>query len=639
MYRLSARFILLCLIFANLCAGRARANNSLPLMLNAPTDAPKKHALLVGVSEYERGKAGEEWWNLNSGPDVEAMHKVLVEKFGFKESEIKILRTKQETTHKSIVDNFRSFIIEQTQPGDIVYFHYSGHGGQVPDTNTPDNPLVGDELDGFDECLIPSDYVSKNDGSNNLRDDELGNLLDELKKKRPANVTLSFDSCFSGTITRGGRHKARDQKWEGPQPSTPATPPKNSVVEKGSGGLLKRGEAVASGYVLITATRNNQVDTETNDENGQEMGPLSYALSRAFSKAGPQTTYRDIFESVNETMNRMSNDQNPQLEGDMDKLLMNGTALPPQPYIPISVDAKGKITLQAGEVQGMTSVSRLALFSNETKDFKSAQPKAEAEIIKLDLTSATLKLIDESIAKGAKPQDLQAARAVETSHQYGDNRLKVYIHNPESLDQAKETAAKLNALPLINTATSAKDLWDVRLCAGQCPDQKPSPTDSKNTGPETIVLQRQDGSLIAAIPAGPSQLEKIRDALDGESRWRFVNTLANKDPVSKIQIALRLVPVEVQLNDAGEIVKWMGNREAKMTDGGQFELAEDDYVNIELKNDGEKDAFVTVLDLLNDGTIRPIWPYPGIKVQENRIPADKKWHRLPQSPYTFRTDC
>jgi hypothetical protein len=82
----------------------------------------------------------------------------------------------------------------------------------------------------------------------------------------------------------------------------------------------------------------------------------------------------------------------------------------------------------------------------------------------------------------------------------------------------KETAAKLNSLPLINMATSAKDLWDVRLCAGQCLDQKTSPTDSKNTGPQTIVLQRQDGSLLADIPAGPGQLEEIRNALDGESR-------------------------------------------------------------------------------------------------------------------------
>ena len=90
------------------------------------------------------------------------------------------------------VDAFREFLIKPTTKGDIVFFHYSGHGQQIPDDN-------GDEIDAYDESLVPSDYVSQKDGSKNIRDDEIGQLLDELKAKEPANVTISLDSCFSGT--------------------------------------------------------------------------------------------------------------------------------------------------------------------------------------------------------------------------------------------------------------------------------------------------------------------------------------------------------------------------------------------------------------------------------------------------------
>ncbi|MBU2266440.1 MAG: hypothetical protein KJ977_05305, partial [Candidatus Omnitrophica bacterium] len=73
----------------------------------------------------------------------------------------------------------------------------------------------GDELDGLDESLVPSDYVSKRDGSRNIRDDEIARLLEDLSEKHPGNVTLTFDCCYSGTATRAGRMLVRGQSWPG----------------------------------------------------------------------------------------------------------------------------------------------------------------------------------------------------------------------------------------------------------------------------------------------------------------------------------------------------------------------------------------------------------------------------------------
>jgi len=60
-------------------------------------------------------------------------------------------------------------------------------------------------------------------------------------------------------------------------------------------------------------------------------------------------------------------------------------------------------------------------------------------------------------------------------------------------------------------------------------------------------------------------------------------------------------------------------------------------VVLELRNTGYLDAYVTVLDLRGEGEIGPLWPYPGLRVQDNRILADGKWVRIP-APFVFRID-
>ena len=73
----------------------------------------------------------------------------------------------------------------------------------------------GDEIDGYDESLVPYDAPMNYqkgvyEGENHLIDDEFGVLLSELREKvGPAgNVLTIIDACYSGTITRG-KHSNR----------------------------------------------------------------------------------------------------------------------------------------------------------------------------------------------------------------------------------------------------------------------------------------------------------------------------------------------------------------------------------------------------------------------------------------------
>jgi metacaspase-1 len=53
-------------------------------------------------------------------------------------------------TKHMIMEGFRK-LVEISEPGDVVFVSFSGHGGQMVDTS-------GDEDDGFDEILIPVDF-------------------------------------------------------------------------------------------------------------------------------------------------------------------------------------------------------------------------------------------------------------------------------------------------------------------------------------------------------------------------------------------------------------------------------------------------------------------------------------------------
>ena len=252
------------------------------LAVHVRADEPARRALLVGIAQYSRGQTGSLWHDLHGDRDVQAVREVLISRFGFEPDCIRVLTTPAETTHAAIVQAFRTFLIEPTGPGDTVYFHFSGHGHRVEDQD-------GDEVDGWDETLVPSDRRTGRE-PNEITDDEISGLLAELRQREPANVTLVFDCCHSGSVTRGPNICFRGL---GPQDAPLARAPAGGAPE-GAGGMLARGEADELGYVAVFAARHDQQAQETRNDSGESMGLLTYAWISTLLEAGPQTTYRDL---------------------------------------------------------------------------------------------------------------------------------------------------------------------------------------------------------------------------------------------------------------------------------------------------------------------------------------------------------
>jgi len=144
----------------------------------------RRRAVLIGIN-YE----GQDGQLSGCHNDANNIKNFLIEKQGFQEQDMLILLDDgrhQEPTKQNILTAFDR-IVEYSRAGDVVFIHYSGHGGRVRDTS-------GDEADGYDETLIPLDFKS----AGQILDDDLYEHL-VTKVAEGVTVVVLMDCCHSGT--------------------------------------------------------------------------------------------------------------------------------------------------------------------------------------------------------------------------------------------------------------------------------------------------------------------------------------------------------------------------------------------------------------------------------------------------------
>ncbi len=604
--------ISVCVLCAlNFCHVAQAAPTSSTKPLTATTKTPRKLALLVGISHYDRGRGEDkDWWNLDCQTDIATMKRVLESRFGFAAKDILVLEDAQ-ATKKGILDAWQHHLIDQARPGDIIVFHYSGHGQEVPDPTHR-------KMSGMHQAIIPFDYIDQSAQSGlkaDVLDDDIRDSLRRLKAKMQdkngqvqGNITVFLDSCFSGTATRGGnglpkRGRGWNPKIDGPKPLQPT---RGANVADASDWLGKD-EAVAQGYVVIAATRSDQIAQEAANDRNQPMGALTLYLTRALENATPQTTYRALFETVSAQVENAVDNQNPQMEGDADKLLFSGTARPAGKYLVVSQVNGTLVTLPTGFVQGASVGSTFNLYraGSDVNDAKNLL--ATATITSVDDFTSQAKLdIEYSKVPSA---DLVAARAIETAHNYGDNRLKAFLDGSgdwvQKLKAAQKSANEDESLSVMDDSATRQNC-DVSIV---------------QVGHQLEVQRRSDHQIVARINNDEKMFDEMRKALNAEWRWQFLNRLGNSPSTqSLLQIEMQLVPVK-GANDPTP------RSDIKPNDGNNLVFKEGDSYTLKLRNLSPVDAYVTVLDLPPDGSINPVLPPDRQPIGElNRIPADGQWH-------------
>ena len=150
-------------------------------------------ALLIGIDRY--CKLGDSAQLSGCANDVEAMAQILTDRFAFPADHVRKL-VNEMATRQSILDALES-LAAGAASGDAVVVHYSGHGSQA-------RTLDPDEVDGWDETILPHDTGRAADAPNlDIHDKEIHAWLERLTAVTD-NVTLIFDSCHSGGVTRDG---------------------------------------------------------------------------------------------------------------------------------------------------------------------------------------------------------------------------------------------------------------------------------------------------------------------------------------------------------------------------------------------------------------------------------------------------
>jgi hypothetical protein len=269
-------------------------------------------ALLVGLNAYPN-PANTLRGCIN---DVLQMSKLLQEGFGFDDAnQIRVLTDERATT-PAIKDRLR-WLLQGTAAGDVLVFHYSGHGAQVRDRH-------GDELDdGLDEIICPYDL----DWDDPFTDDD---LYDCLRGLAPGvNLTVVLDCCHSGTGLReaagAGPSATRSRCLNAPADiqhrSQPLIedlgPARRYTMTKARTELRLRRfgrRAAAAGATLLAACRSDQVSADAWID-GDFHGAFTYFLCSAAEEGKFRLTYADLLARTRELLLANRYDQVPQLEG------------------------------------------------------------------------------------------------------------------------------------------------------------------------------------------------------------------------------------------------------------------------------------------------------------------------------------
>ncbi|XP_021287156.1 metacaspase-1-like isoform X2 [Herrania umbratica] len=224
---------------------------------HAPSGPPpqahgSKRAVICGVSYKNTGYELKGCIN-----DANCMKYLLVNRFSFPESSIVTLTG--------------------CQPGDSLVFHYSGHGSQQRN-------YTGDEVDGYDETLCPTDFESQG----MIIDDEINATI---VRPLPHGVKLHaiIDACHSGTVLdlpflcRMDRHGK--YVWEDHRP--------RSGMWKGTSG----GEVIS-----FSGCDDNQTSADTSALSRiASTGAMTYSFIQTIER-GHATTYGNMLNAMRSTI-------------------------------------------------------------------------------------------------------------------------------------------------------------------------------------------------------------------------------------------------------------------------------------------------------------------------------------------------
>lgn len=275
-----------------------------------------KKALLVGINTYKYVRSLK-----GCVRDVRNMADILMSFYGFQSDEIRTI-VDESATRNTLMNRF-DWLLDGSKEGDLLLFHFSGHGSQIPDRD-------GDELkDRLDEILCLHDMDFRNPDSY-LLDDDFNDIIDRLPKG--VFLTLCIDSCHSGTATRDIAYVTSELEIPPAemkiQPRFIEPPADIALRSYGRpmgirrlGSKIKEDKKVAgleiaakAKHILLSGCKDDQTSADAlinNDYNGA----FTYNLCKTIRDMRGAITYQELVKKVQNSLKFNSFSQIPQLHG------------------------------------------------------------------------------------------------------------------------------------------------------------------------------------------------------------------------------------------------------------------------------------------------------------------------------------
>ena len=528
---------------------------------------PRKIALIVGIDEYAFME--EKYQLAGCANDAGVIRGLLTDKFGFPSDNITMLLN-GEARRDSILAAMET-IVTGIGKEDIVVFHYSGHGHRCRVKSE-----FTDEASGKQNCILPHDDSEPGpDGDiyREIRDHQINDWLMRLSQ-HTSNITLIFDACHSGTVTRSSDRSSTTRCV--PEMERPAAGDPRAADQKNSSGNWLQ---LSDHYVVISGCR----DVETSKEkyfdcDGETIkhGVLSWYLTRALMDAGPDSTYRDIYERACSGVLAEVSEQHPQIEGNLDRELFGARDIEPLRFLPVLDSDDENTVIGGGAALGVQRASLWDVYPQGTKKTTDCEPLARLEVTALRGLTSDAKLV----GRGSTPPPGSRCVAASTS---SPTPLRVFLDAPAS--HSMEYEQTLASSPLLRLTTDNR-AYDLRCVL--------KPQESA-TGIWRIV--NTDNRLLAP-PHAANKSSALADTLSNlEAIARYRNILQLENPTSELDVSFNLY--------------WRGsNDELETANDGNRVFSEQDALVLEIiNNEPERTVFFSVLWLSATCSVGTFYPH------------------------------
>ncbi|MBS1794372.1 MAG: caspase family protein [Acidobacteria bacterium] len=585
---------------------------------------PKVFALLIGIDRYSQIPLPDGTYYPHLGGcvrDAEHVAEMLKSRLGLPDGQIfKLTSTrgpddrplepaKRLPTYKNIVRAFRD-VTARAAAGDLVYIHYSGHGGRSA-TMFPE--LKG--RTGLDESLVPCDIGEA--GGGYLRDVELACLLKTMAEKKLL-VTLVLDSCHSGGATRGEAGAVprgiASIDTRPPQRRSLVASRKTLTADFQSFPEAARNFAPAKGWnlplpencVFIAACRANELASEYAFDGKERNGALTYWMLDALRQTGPGYTYRMLYNRVVAKVHAKFVNQTPQIEGDRDREIFGAAALASAASVNVlKVDPAGRrVLLNTGFAQGVSRGAQFAVYPAAGADF--SDPAGRLAVVELGDPEATETWA--AVVSGERAGELEEGMPAVLLGVGIRLRGRVRLDRPGG-----EFAAAVDDLADYISRSegdlAARDKWIRLAAAGEDADFQVT-IDGDGEFAIRDAAGRPVPNLRPVVRAGePGASAKIFERLVQLTKYRNVRLIDNTDPASPLARKL-----------TAELGLMQKNRDRQKTfvplGVPARPLATGERAGLRVTNLSDTALNVVVLDLAPDWSVAQIYPDPGQKDYE-----------------------